>query len=186
MRRRMAGTAFNKRGIVTQAELDWVRRVIDDLSSGRVHLGRGVATRFRRGKRAATTVATMLGMVDGSRVSPSVDCQTLLETAAALRPAVRGYQVDIERDRQIPIPLVEQLRAAGLYRMVIPHELGGLQVDLLTFLRAAELIAEGDGSVGWNLANNAVGQFVALSLPDEGVEEIFAHGPDTIVAGTAV
>ena len=27
-----------------------------------------------------------------------------------------------------------------------------------------------------DLANNAVGQFVALSLPDEGVEEIFAQG----------
>jgi alkylation response protein AidB-like acyl-CoA dehydrogenase len=70
--------------------------------------------------------------------------------------------------------------------MVIPHELGGLQVDLLTFLRAAELIAEGDGSAGWNLANNAVGQLAALSLPPEGVDEIFGRGPDTIVAGTAV
>src|SRR6202011_3598247 len=57
---------------------------------------------------------------------------------------------------------------------------------LLTFLRASELIAEGDGSVGWNLANNAVQQVIALSLPDAGVTEIFEHGPDTIIAGTAV
>jgi alkylation response protein AidB-like acyl-CoA dehydrogenase len=70
--------------------------------------------------------------------------------------------------------------------MVVPRELGGLQVDLLTFLRAAELIAEADGSAGWNLANSAIQQFVALSLPDEGVEEIFEAGPDTIIAGTAV
>jgi alkylation response protein AidB-like acyl-CoA dehydrogenase len=47
-------------------------------------------------------------------------------------------------------------------------------------------MAEADGSVGWNLGNNAVGQLIALSLPDEGVEEIFGHGPDAIVAGTAV
>ncbi|MGI9149620.1 MAG: hypothetical protein ACR2IK_24230 [Chloroflexota bacterium] len=70
--------------------------------------------------------------------------------------------------------------------MVVPRTLGGRQVDLLTFLRVAELMAEGDASVGWNLANNAVGQLVALSLPAAGVEEIFRDGPDTIVAGTTL
>ena len=34
--------------------------------------------------------------------------------------------------------------------------------------------------------NNAIGQLIALSLPEAGVEEIFRDGPDTIVAGTAV
>ena len=110
----------------------------------------------------------------------------VLETAAVLRPAVRGFQEETERERRIPPPLVEQLREAGLYRMLVPYALGGLELDLLTFLRASELIAEGDGSVGWNLANNAVQQVIALSLPDAGVREIFEHGPDTIIAGTAV
>jgi alkylation response protein AidB-like acyl-CoA dehydrogenase len=128
----------------------------------------------------------MHDIAEGVRPPASPESRTLLETAAALRPIARGYQDDTERDRRIPTPLVQQLRAAGLYRMVIPQELGGLQVDLLTFLRAAELMAEGDGSIGWNLTNNAVGQLIALSLPDDGVEEVFSNGPDTIVAGTAV
>ncbi len=128
----------------------------------------------------------MQDIANGTRASVSPECEALLETATALQPIVHGYQDEIERERRLPKPLVEQLRAAGLYRMVIPRQMGGSQVDVLTYLRAAELIAEADGSAGWNLANNAVGQFVALSLPDEGVEEIFAHGPDTIVAGTAV
>jgi alkylation response protein AidB-like acyl-CoA dehydrogenase len=110
----------------------------------------------------------------------------LLDAARDLQPVVRGFQDEIERERRIPPPLVDQLRAAGLYRMVIPHILGGLQVDVLAFLRAAEVMAEADGSVGWNLGNNAVGQLLALSLPQAGVDEIFGNGPDTIVAGTAV
>jgi alkylation response protein AidB-like acyl-CoA dehydrogenase len=114
------------------------------------------------------------------------ESNSLLEAAAGVQPIVRTFQDEIESERRIPRPLVEQLVSAGLYRMVVPKKLGGLQADLLTFLRAAELIAEADGSVGWNLANNAIGQFVALSLPDEGVEEIFEHGPDAIMAGTAV
>jgi indole-3-acetate monooxygenase len=110
----------------------------------------------------------------------------LLETAAGLQPLIRTYQDETERERRIPAAVVDALRGAGLYRMIVPRQLGGLQVDLLTFLRAAELIAEADGSTGWNLTNNAVGQLVALSLPDEGVREIFEGGPSTIIAGTAV
>ena len=60
--------------------------------------------------------------------------------------------------------------------MVIPRSLGGLQVDPLTYLRVVELLAEGAGSVGWNLANNSIGQLVTLGLPDEGVHEIYAAG----------
>jgi alkylation response protein AidB-like acyl-CoA dehydrogenase len=56
----------------------------------------------------------------------------------------------------------------------------------MTYLRVSEVMAEGDGSVGWNLANNAVGQLIALSLPDAGVEEIFGDGANSIIAGTAV
>jgi indole-3-acetate monooxygenase len=110
----------------------------------------------------------------------------LLEAAHQLSQTVRTYQDEIEAERRIPPALVEQLRSAGLYRMLVPKALGGLQVDLLTFLRAVELMAEADASTGWNLANNAVQQVIALSLPDEGVRDIFAEGPDVIIAGTAV
>jgi alkylation response protein AidB-like acyl-CoA dehydrogenase len=111
-------------------------------------------------------------------------CGALLEAAAALRPVIRDFQDETERGRRIPLPLVEQFRAAGFYRMVAPRVLGGIQADPLTYLRVVELAAEGDGSAGWNLANHGVGQLAVLSLPDEGVHEIFDHGPDVIVAGT--
>jgi alkylation response protein AidB-like acyl-CoA dehydrogenase len=78
------------------------------------------------------------------------------------------------------------LREAGFYRMVIPRSLGGLQVDTLTYLRVVETLAEGCGSVGWNLGNGGVGQLVTLGLPEEGVEEIYGKRADTIIAGTAV
>src|SRR6202140_5971979 len=70
--------------------------------------------------------------------------------------------------------------------MAIPRTLGGLQLDTLTYLRVVELLAEGCGSVGWNLGNGGVGQLVTLGLPDEGVEEIYGKRADTIIAGTAV
>ncbi len=125
-------------------------------------------------------------MAEETRLPADIDAQPLVQAAAALQPALRDYHDEIEREQRLPKALVEQLRAAGFYKMVIPHALGGLQVDPLTYLRVVELLAEGAGSVGWNLANNSIGQLVTLGLPDEGVHEIYSRGADTIIAGTAV
>jgi alkylation response protein AidB-like acyl-CoA dehydrogenase len=115
-----------------------------------------------------------------------IDAQPLVQAAAALQPVIRRYQTEIEREQRLPQTLVAQLHAAGFYRLVIPRALGGLQADPLTYLRVVELLAEAAGSVGWNLANNSIGQLITLGLPDEGVQEIYAHGADTVIAGTAV
>jgi alkylation response protein AidB-like acyl-CoA dehydrogenase len=125
-------------------------------------------------------------MSQETRLPLDIDAQPLVQAAAAMRPVLRDYREEIDREQRIPKPLVEQLAAAGFYRMVIPRALGGLQVDPLTYLRVVELLAEGVGSVGWNLANNSIGQLVTLGLPDEGVREIYPPGHDTIIAGTAV
>jgi hypothetical protein len=53
--------------------------------------------------------------------------------------------------------------------MVIPRHLGGLEVDPLTYLYAVELLAEGAGSVGWNLGNGGVGQLVTLGFSPVGL-----------------
>jgi alkylation response protein AidB-like acyl-CoA dehydrogenase len=125
-------------------------------------------------------------IAEGERLPVNTDAHPLVQAAAGLQPVIRRYRDDIEREQRLPKALVEQFHAAGFYNMVIPHELGGLQVDPLTYVRVVELLAEAAGSVGWNLANNSIGQLVTLGLTDEGVREIYARGPDTVIAGTAV
>ena len=115
-------------------------------------------------------------IAEDTRLPADIDAQPVVQAAAAMRPMLRDYQEEIEREQRLPPALVEQLHAAGFYRMVIPRSLGGLQVDPLTYLRVVELLAEGVGSVGWNIANNGIGQLVTLGLPDEGVQEIHGHG----------
>ena len=125
-------------------------------------------------------------MAEETRLPNDLDAAPLVRAAAAMRPVLRDYHEEIEREQRLPRALVEQLRAAGFYRLVIPRALGGLQVDPLTYLRVVELLAEGAGSVGWNLANNSIGQLVTLGLPDEGVHEIYGSGDGPTIAGTAV
>ena len=131
------------------------------------------------------TIAEETG-ADETRLPADLDAQPAVQAAAALQPMLRRHHQEIEREQRFPRALVEALRAAGFYRMVIPRALGGLEADPLTYLRVVELLAEGAGSVGWNLANNGIGQLVTLGLPDEGVQEIYGHGADTVIAGTAV
>jgi len=87
-------------------------------------------------------------MAEETRLPADIDAQPVVQAAAALQPELRSYREEIEREQRLPKALVEQLRAAGFYRMVIPRALGGLEVDPLTYLRAVELLAEGAGSVG--------------------------------------
>jgi alkylation response protein AidB-like acyl-CoA dehydrogenase len=123
---------------------------------------------------------------DAERLPADLEAQPLVRAAAALRPVIRAHHDEIEREQRLPKALVERCHAAGFYRLVRPRELGGLQADPLTYLRVVELLAEGSGSVGWNLCNNNIAQLVALGLPAEGVKEIFGRGGDVAIAGTAV
>src|SRR5437773_6186050 len=128
----------------------------------------------------------MRQIAEEKRLPANIDAQPPVRAAAALRSVVRGYRNEIEREQQLPKALVEQFHAAGFYSMVIPRALGGLQADPLTYLRVVEVLAEAAGSVGWNLANNSIGQLLTLGLPDAGAHEIYAHGADSVIAGTAV
>jgi alkylation response protein AidB-like acyl-CoA dehydrogenase len=125
-------------------------------------------------------------IADEKLLPADIDAQPPVRAAAGLRSIIRGYHGEIEREQRLPKALVEQLHAAGYYRLVRPRELGGLQTDPLTYLRTVELLAEGSGSVGWNLCNNNIAQLVSLGLPDEGIQEIYGPGGDVAIAGTAV
>src|SRR5246127_1277280 len=124
-------------------------------------------------------------MVEETRLPADIDAQPLVRAAAELKPVLRQYHEEIEREQRMPPALVGQLREAGFYKMVIPRALGGLQVDTLTYLRAVELLAEGAGSVGWNLGNGGVGQLVTLGLPPDGGHEIYGEGAHQKLAWTA-
>ena len=128
----------------------------------------------------------MRQVADDTRLPVDIDAQPAVRAAVDLMPVIRNYRDEIDREQRLPKALVERCHAAGFYRLVRPRVLGGLQVDPLTYLRVVELLAEAAGSVGWNLCNNNIAQLVTLGLPDDGIQEIYGHGGDVAIAGTAV
>jgi len=128
----------------------------------------------------------MDGIIETSRLPLDVEAHPVVQAAKAIQPKLRAYKDEIEAGQRMPKPLVEEFHAAGFYRMTLPHAIDGLQLDPITYTRAVEYLAAGCGSVGWNLANCAIGQLVTLGMPQEGVEEIYPKGHRTAMAGTAV
>ena len=75
--------------------------------------------------------------------------EELLERVQQIAPVVREHADQGEQQRHLADPIVEAIREAGLYQMLVPRELGGLQVDPLTFYLVVEALAWMDGSTGW-------------------------------------
>ena len=97
-------------------------------------------------------------------------------TSRGLDPVARAREVgpsiaeaadQIERDQDIPAPLLAKIVEARLPRMLLPRSAGGDEVEPWIYLRAIEEISRHDGSVGWNLfvANSAalIAPFIPLS-----------------------
>jgi len=95
---------------------------------------------------------------------------------------IRAECADIDTSRAIPTSVMQALRAEGVYRMLVPEEFGGAEVDPVSFLRVVEAASYADGSVGWCAAiHGCYGTFGGM-LPAEGARRVFADA-NTIVAG---
>ena len=127
---------------------------------------------------AATLFASAPASENGP---PAID---LLASARALEPVIRAHADAAERDRRLAPPVLEAMRAAGLFRMFTPRSLGGLEVDPLTVARVAEEIASFDSAAAWALQAGNTGAWWAARFPEAGVEELFADGPDLVMAAS--
>ncbi|MEM7250497.1 MAG: acyl-CoA dehydrogenase family protein [Pseudomonadota bacterium] len=105
-----------------------------------------------------------------------------LEAAIGLGPAIRAAQDDIDADRELPRGLVESLTGSGLFRLLLPQDLGGSELPFPKFIRCVEAIAEADGSTGWCVGQGGVFPNVADKMCRETAEEIWLADPAAVVA----
>ena len=113
--------------------------------------------------------------------------------ARELASSIIATADDIERTQTIPEPLLTELHASRLPRMLLPRAVDGDEVEPWLYLRAIEEVSRHDGSFGWNLfvANSA--SLIAPFLEPEAMHTIFddpramiAWGPPNACQATAV
>jgi alkylation response protein AidB-like acyl-CoA dehydrogenase len=96
---------------------------------------------------------------------------------------VRAHQEELANSDELPEGVVRALHAAGLYRLCLPGELGGMRIPLPDSVSVIERLAYADGSVGWctTVANVSASLLAGI---DEGHAREIADEPDLLcIAG---
>ena len=118
----------------------------------------------RRGTPDAPTRPA--GSCDVMAISEKLTGNDILEAARALAPQIRAAAEEIERERRLPLPLVQAMKDAGIFRMPMPRAWGGPEVDPLTQIRIVEELSAVDPSVGWCAMIGSDGGYFSAFLED--------------------
>jgi alkylation response protein AidB-like acyl-CoA dehydrogenase len=109
---------------------------------------------------------------------------TTAQSVLDLVPTIQARRNDIERDRRLPLDLVDSLRRTGLFTMSVPRVFGGTEASPLELMALSETIAAADGSTGWCAMVGATNSVAAGYMPEAGAREIFVD-PTCPTAGIA-
>ncbi len=112
--------------------------------------------------------------------------EELTARARALLPAIRARVDETERLRRLPQETVDELRAAGLQRLLQPAAYGGAEAHFGGFVDVIGTIAEACGSTGWVLAQDTIHNFMLGQFPAEAQEEVWGEKPDAFVCGVLI
>jgi alkylation response protein AidB-like acyl-CoA dehydrogenase len=121
-----------------------------------------------------TTMSVPKGTVDESVVG----------SARSVGSVVAEHADATERDRRLARPVVEALRAAGLFRLFTPRALGGKETDPVTFARAVEEVSSFDSAAGWAFQAGGTGAWWTSRMSPEGVAELYNNGPDVLMSAS--
>ena len=93
--------------------------------------------------------------------------ETVLHAVRQLAPSIFDRAGEIEAGRRVPPDLLDELRAAGCFRLVRPATHGGLEASIPDAMRPLESLARADASVAWTVMIGA-GSWIDLAhLPRE-------------------
>src|SRR5262245_39994554 len=108
---------------------------------------------------------------------------SVLDALRPLLPDISARAPEIEANRRVPGDLLDRLKAAGAFRLLLPASHGGAGSDLAAALPVYEELARADASTAWITLIGGVGWLDLVSLPRETFDAIYPPGADTVVAG---
>ena len=106
-------------------------------------------------------------------LSHAPDLGGWLARVEGLAPEVLAARDQMDKDAQLPWQLLEDISAAGLFRLWLPKELGGFNIEPPIALKIIEAMARIDGSAGWCLGPGNVSGLFAAYLPERAAREVY-------------
>lgn len=92
----------------------------------------------------------------------------------ALVPLIREHAEKSSEERRVVPEVVEALEDAGLFKLLVPRRLGGLETNLSTMMECVAEVGRGDGSTAWAVALLNVCTWFSTTFSDEAQQEMFS------------
>jgi len=121
--------------------------------------------------------------VDPGSITRFAADESIVAAARDVGSIIAKHVQATERNRRLAAPVIDALRGAGLFRLFTPRALGGLEIDPVTFARVVEEVSAVDSAAGWSLQVNT-GAWWTSRMSPEGVAELYADGPDLMMAAS--
>jgi alkylation response protein AidB-like acyl-CoA dehydrogenase len=106
----------------------------------------------------------------------------VLKNIESITDAINARADEIEKERKLPADIADHLRESGVFRLLIPKALGGLECDPMTAFCAMERLAMADSSTGWCARMGSTTAVVSAYLPEEVAKPIYGD-PKVITGG---
>lgn len=117
---------------------------------------------------------------------PQGDKSTIVTRAPMVAEIAARCAEEAETARRLSPQVIEALRDAGFARHFVPPAHGGAAGGFTELTSAVGLVGEGCTSAAWAASLTAYAGRNAAFLPEEGQAEIWADGPDVLLASALV
>ncbi|WP_123039628.1 acyl-CoA dehydrogenase family protein [Cohnella candidum] len=102
--------------------------------------------------------------------------------AKSLFSNVRARARQAEELRHQPPETIEEIRATGLIRALVPARYGGHELGWSTLADTAIEVAKADPSAGWCYSLLLLHNWMVAFLPDQAQADVWRNGPDATVS----
>ncbi len=99
-----------------------------------------------------------------------------------MRKLAAQHAAESERERRLARPVVDAMAEAGVFRLCVPEEVGGLEAHPGQLVTTVEELAAGDAAAGWVGAILATSGLLLGYLQRDSAREVLAT-PTTILGG---
>ena len=107
----------------------------------------------------------------------------LVGRAREIVPVLARNAARTEEQRRVVEENITLIDEAGLYSIMRPKRLGGLETDIRTKLEVSRELARGCGSTAWASTLMNVCAFFAGLFPDQAQRDVWEGSPDNRIAG---
>ena len=109
--------------------------------------------------------------------------EQIWERIRALKPLIQAHRDEGQTLHHLPDPVARAFVEANVYRLLLPVEYGGENLDPLTYGDLIEEVASYDGSAGWNFSIGSSTPIIFGDLLPSRLRTIFGT-PDACVAAS--